>query len=160
MEIDKPVIRLAAIHEWSDELIERAVHSAGRGDVLKVLSQAAECLCLAVLRGGDPELQASGARGLGFRSFEVYQEFVRSHPTLSSRYEAAVAVEGDEGRVVAQSYTEIILEAEGGEFLAVDRTLFDGPIEAGDHVVVGFFGRPSLASTSSDQRPVARSRTN
>ncbi len=142
MEIDKGVIRLAAIHGWSDELIERAVSSAGGGEVLRTLSQAAEDLCLAVLRGGDSVLQARGAAGLGFDSFEAYQDFVEANPTLSERYGAAVAVEGDEGRVVAHSCTQIVMESEDGSLLAVDRTLIEGLVEAGDRIAVGMFGRP------------------
>lgn len=142
MEIDKGVIRLAAIQGWSDELLERAVSSAGGGDVLRTLSQAAEDLCLAVLRGGDPVLQVRGALGLGFESFEAYEDFVRAHPTLSERYGAAVAVEGDEGRVVAHSCTQIVMESEDGALLAVDRTLIEGLVEEGDRLTVGMFGRP------------------
>ncbi len=113
---EQQVWRLAFVQGWSDTLVERArvAALAAQGDLLALLSAAAEDSALAALRDGCHDLSLRAARAFGFASAEEFQSFASAHPPLSIQHDARPALPGTRGTVINMSATEVLLQTEHG----------------------------------------------
>lgn len=110
------VRRLAFVQGWSDELLEHALSAhpgKSQAEFAWMLQKAADCLNLGKLRG-DTQIGDEGARLLGFDDGQSLQAFELGHPLLSVQLGAIAWLDEVQGRVIARSETEVIIEAENG----------------------------------------------
>lgn len=149
--------RLALVFGWSDDLLAHAMsgYSGDDEEAYEAVHRAAQDLSLSVLRGGDADLQASGARGLGFKTYEEYERFLTSNVSLSERLKARPASDGQCGRVVGVSWTEVVIEDDNGQLLCLDRTKIPDEFENGDVLVVDRFGNGSRCNSRPNDRSMA-----